>query len=313
MILIDFNRDNYILLSFPYYSTISNMADVMRTKDRTFIEFNKELLNNIVHIGKLNYTEAQQSLPPHKHHDVLEICYVYRGNPVFYVDDRDYHLKGGDIFLSFPDELHSTGKYPQDRMILYWIGIRIKNIKDNFLQINDPEESKAFLHALQDLKERKFRGSNKLKVIIDDVLELYFSEHRFRLLLIRNRITDFLVSVIIFEDKLSGDRVSELIQNSTEFISKRVCTVITIQDLADNSGLSVSRFKQRFKDEIGLPPGEFILRNKIDKAITTLTGTDQDITKIAYNLEFSSSQYFATVFKRFVNCTPSEYRKKHKS
>jgi len=60
---------------------------------------------------------------------------------------------------------------------------------------------------------------------------------------------------------------------------------------------------------VGVPPGEYILRQKIKKAEQELTGSERDITEIAYDLEFSSSQYFATVFRRYAGCSPSDFRK----
>jgi AraC-like DNA-binding protein len=297
------------LLSIGYCNTISNMTEIIRTKERTFIEFNEGFLNNIIHIGKLNLTGAQPSLPPHQHRDALEICYVHRGNPVFQTKERQYHLKGGDVFLSFPNEIHSSGKYPLDRMILYWMGIQTSNLRGNFLQFSDSLEAEAFLGALRNLKNRKFRGAKRLKTFIEEILELFFSEHDFRNILIRNRVSDFLVSIINLEKKSNGDSLSAVIRDCVNFIEENVSETIKLKQLADKTGLSLSRFKQKFKDETGVPPGEFIIRQKVEKAALELKETEKEITEIAYDLEFSSSQYFATVFRRYKNCSPSSYRR----
>jgi AraC-like DNA-binding protein len=285
------------------------MTEIIRTKERTYIEFDEGFLNNIIHIGKLNLTGAQHALPPHQHRDALEICYVYRGNPVFQTAEKQYHLKGGDVFLSFPNEIHSSGKYPLDKMILYWIGIQTSNLKGNFLQYSNSLEAEAFLHALQNLKNPKFRGTKNLKIFIDEILELYFSEHEFRNILIRNRISDFLVSIINLEKKSTGDSLSSVIRDCVNFIRENVSETINLKQLAEKAGLSLSRFKQRFKDETGVPPGEFIIRQKVEKGALALKESEKEITEIAYDLNFSSSQYFATVFRRYKNCSPSSYRR----
>ncbi len=300
------------MLSIQYYNTILNMTEIVQTKERTFIEFEKGFLNNITHIGKLNFIGAKPGITAHHHDDVLEICYVYRGNPVFLVKGEEYHLKGGDIFLSFPNEIHGSGKYPQDRMILYWLGIKTGNFDGNFLQFHDPVESKSFLDALNSLSTRIFKGSKKLKNYLDDVFAFYFSEHEFRKIMIQNRLTEFLVSVIEFEKKSSHKKISPLIEDSISFISVNLQEKIQLKQLAARSRLSLPRFKQRFKDETGTPPAEFILRKKIEKAAEELLEPGRDITDIAFGLEFSSSQYFATVFKRYTNYSPSEYRKKNR-
>jgi AraC-like DNA-binding protein len=71
--------------------------------------------------------------------------------------------------------------------------------------------------------------------------------------------------------------------------------------------LSESRFKSRFKAEIGVPPAEYWLRQKIERATEMLK--TRRVTEVAHELGFSSSQYFATAFKRYTLMNPSRYRK----
>jgi AraC-like DNA-binding protein len=49
----------------------------------------------------------------------------------------------------------------------------------------------------------------------------------------------------------------------------------------------------------------------VEEAHRRLADTNEDITNIAHNLGFSSSQYFATVFRRETGMTPGEYRETH--
>ena len=51
---------------------------------------------------------------------------------------------------------------------------------------------------------------------------------------------------------------------------------------------------------------------KIEKAKEILTESDTSITDIAFSLGFSSSNYFCAVFKKFMDCTPKDYRKKYR-
>jgi AraC-like DNA-binding protein len=58
---------------------------------------------------------------------------------------------------------------------------------------------------------------------------------------------------------------------------------------------------------MGVAPHEFILRCKMDEAKRLLTHEGRSVTETAMALGFSSSQYFATVFKRFTQQTPVEF------
>ena len=81
----------------------------------------------------------------------------------------------------------------------------------------------------------------------------------------------------------------------------------SLSDLADEAGLSLSRFKTKFKAQMGIAPHEFILRCKVDAAKKFLLEQNRNVTNTAMELGFSSSQYFATVFKRFTQQTPVEF------
>jgi len=102
--------------------------------------------------------------------------------------------------------------------------------------------------------------------------------------------------------------IPEDISRTISYINENIHSNLELDELALLANLSLSRFKQKFKEVIGIPPGEYILRTKIEESKRLLRDTDRTITEIAHNLGFSSSQYFATVFKKFKNMTPSDFR-----
>lgn len=301
-----------VLLLPGYCRIISNMAELMRTKERSFVEFDKPYLGNVTHMGKSDYKDAQPRLKAHRHGDTLEICYVHRGHPVFNVRGETFRLRGGDVFLSFPDEEHGSGDFPMDRMNLYWLGVKVRRDGEFFLGGADREESRLFRETLRAMKTRCFRGDSRLKDHLDMALELYFSDHPLKTTLIRNRITDFLCLLAELENRAAPHAYSPLMARCMERIGTcldKEEEVPSLAGLARSCGLSLSRFKERFKEEVGVPPGEYVLRERIGRAAAALRESDREITALALDLGFSSSQYFATVFRRFMGCSPREYRR----
>ena len=78
---------------------------------------------------------------------------------------------------------------------------------------------------------------------------------------------------------------------------------VQLRDLARQTHLSLSRFKARFKMETGVSPRQFLLRTRIEVAKRRLAAEGESVTRVAMSLGFSSSQYFATVFKRITGMT----------
>jgi AraC-like DNA-binding protein len=95
-----------------------------------------------------------------------------------------------------------------------------------------------------------------------------------------------------------------LVQRLLHYIDHHLNDPVRVPLLAQVARLSESRCKARFKHEIGVPPAEFWLRKKIERSIVLLK--HRSVTEVAHELGFSSSQYFATVFKRYTLVKPSQ-------
>lgn len=89
-------------------------------------------------------------------------------------------------------------------------------------------------------------------------------------------------------------------------MKKPASTRLSLRDLATGSGLSLSRFKGRFVSEVGMPPGEYLVSRRIEAAKAFLL-SGKSVTEAALETGFSSSQYFATVFRRFTGRAPSSF------
>jgi transcriptional regulator GlxA family with amidase domain len=81
-----------------------------------------------------------------------------------------------------------------------------------------------------------------------------------------------------------------------------------LSELARIAGVSSQYLVKCFTQEIGLSPHQYLLQVRINRAKDLLTHSDVSITELALELGFSSSQYFANVYKRYTGQTAQEYR-----
>jgi len=100
--------------------------------------------------------------------------------------------------------------------------------------------------------------------------------------------------------------ISPPISTLLRHIEAHVQETLPVGALATRVGLSVPRFKARFKNEVGIPPAEYVLRRKIDAAKRLLATPGTTVTDVSFALNFSSSQYFATVVRRYLGCPPRD-------
>jgi len=167
----------------------------------------------------------------------------------------------------------------------------------------------AILQALSDIRSRHFRGSLKMKEHLDAITAIYHEPpsplHSFAMI---NQVGAFLLEVIRCARSAPRRVNARPLQPVLDYIEQNLGESLPIPLLAEQAGLSVPRLKARFKHEIGMPPGEYVLRAKITEAQRRLAGGKASVTQVAFDLGFSTSQYFATVFKRFTRQTPSAWK-----
>lgn len=82
---------------------------------------------------------------------------------------------------------------------------------------------------------------------------------------------------------------------------------IRLKALASTLGISRTHLSKLFKAAFGIPPHQWRLRRRLRHARLLLAG-HESITDVALACGFSSSQHFATVFRRHYGTTPSAYR-----
>jgi AraC-like DNA-binding protein len=257
--------------------------------------------------GRYQNVASDTALAPHLHRGALEICFLERGLQTYRVAGRLYRLRGNDQFFTLPNEVHDTANLPQERGILYWIILKTSRT-GSFLGLASPDASRL-KRELLNMPRRHFRAHRDCAAILAELTELAASRKgklasadRLRL---QALLLQYLTLTVNASHRGKDSAASPLIQRVTTYIEAHLSEPVHVPRLAEIAQLSQSRLKARFKREIGVPPGEFWLRRKIERAAELLkTGS---VTYVAHELGFSSSQYFATVFKRYTMLNPSRY------
>lgn len=101
---------------------------------------------------------------------------------------------------------------------------------------------------------------------------------------------------------------NEKIRRSQYFIMTNYSRKIAAAEVAENTGLSTSRFLHLFKEKTGKTFTAYINQIRMENAIRMLLETDYKIIQIAYELSFEKESYFCALFKKHTGMTPKEYR-----
>lgn len=274
---------------------------------------NRQVLTNAVVLpgismfGHYDNTKATPPLCIHDHDASMELVLVVKGVQQYQVDGRLFFVRGGSVFITKPYEKHSTDGAVQSAAEIYWLTV-------------DLRETKRLLHLSRDASRElilKLKNINNHMLVCpkthrNQLIESFScvtSDNPLKQAYGRNLLADFLYGIVLQEQAAHPELSTEMKQ-AVEYMETHAETSISIKEVADYTGFSVSRFMARFKEEVGSTPGNYITRLKIEHA-KELLRTGMSITETALTLGFNSSDYFSTVFKKITLQSPTEFRKFH--
>lgn len=82
----------------------------------------------------------------------------------------------------------------------------------------------------------------------------------------------------------------------------------TVQQLADCAGMSRSSFALRFKERVGSPAMEYLVRWRMMLAADRLANSSDPVGLMASGFGYESESAFIFAFRREMGCTPRQYR-----
>ncbi|MGM9508267.1 GlxA family transcriptional regulator [Larkinella sp. GY13] len=103
----------------------------------------------------------------------------------------------------------------------------------------------------------------------------------------------------------------EPVKKAQEFIEKNFQDKITIDQLADMHALGRRNLERRFKKATSNTVAEYIQRVKIEAAKKNLEISQKNINEIMYDVGYSDTKAFRTIFKKITGLSPIEYRNKY--
>jgi AraC family transcriptional regulator len=94
-----------------------------------------------------------------------------------------------------------------------------------------------------------------------------------------------------------------------EYIEEHLDAGLTLEQMAAVARLSAYHFARQFKAATGLPPHQYVIARRVERAKQLLqTGGDFSLAEVAVRAGFSDQSHFSNHFKRLVGVTPGQFR-----
>lgn len=276
------------------------------------------LLNELEIFGWDLFLEAYApAYRPQRNDDLFEIAVLARGMVEWFVDEEIHELREGDVLIVPPGKLHgSVGKVMQASEH-FWFRFRLAP-GETFGGFSADDAGRLRERLLKPSR-RSFTGT----AAILDCCRRLLREHRERgemaEIVARAALYELLALVYrksaesktnaatsAAESTVRTPR-SKSIRKAVQQIDQEAGGILSVAAVAKSVGLPERRFRELFHQETGVTPKEYLIRRRINEAKRLLREGRSSITQIGHAVGFSSSQHFATTFKRLMGMTPRDY------
>jgi len=246
-------------------------------------------------------------LAPHSH-ETMEICYVERGQVWSWVGTDLYEIFGGETYVTWPHEVHGAMHGVVNPCRRYLVRIALQPSSTTFLHLPD-DEAAALVDALARLP-RHFPAPPSLVPTWEELIAQSAAEPApLAVAKLRALLLDLLLEVVAAAVPAAPQERSQLTRDAMLQMEQNLTHPLPLDEISNRLGWSVSHVQHRFRREVGISPGEWYLRRRVAESCRLLEQSDDAVTKIAFELGFSSSQYFATAFARVTGLSPTAFRR----
>ncbi|MBE7011073.1 MAG: helix-turn-helix domain-containing protein [Ruminococcaceae bacterium] len=246
-------------------------------------------------------------------HTELEIIRILSGEIVVRLSNNKYTARKGDILFVNPEIVH--GATPDDNCIYECIVLHLDMLRTNemgchfFIDslLNHDYMINEFISAPEsDL----FIATNRLF----DAMGRKSSGYKFNVIgaiyqLFGVIIDNHLYSSSSVETTISADKSIARLKNVLSYMRTNFHRQITLDDMADNAGMSAKYFCSQFRKMTTKTPIEYLNSYRIERAARKLLNSDDSVTDIAFSCGFNDLSYFIKTFKSIKGITPSKFRK----
>jgi AraC-like DNA-binding protein len=267
---------------------------------------------------------SARTLPAHRD-EGLEIIYLEKGALNWHVEGRVERVTAGSVYFSLPWESHGSADEYEPGHFWHWVHFRLEGRTDQprrrFGFHRDfglsAAEGRELSERLVAQPRRTVPATARMAWLLPALVEELArpaSEHS------QGYLTA-LARLVLLEMRRCLDSTPAparagasraRVERFVAGLATRCAEPWTVEAMAAECGLARARFAVLCEELSGDSPVNLVNRLRIEQAKRALRDTAAAVTEIAFAGGFSSSQYFARVFRRFTGLDARTYRARHR-
>ncbi len=264
---------------------------------------------DIYQTGRI-YCNKNTISPDHYHKNFYELTIVTEGEGKIYTNNQYTCVKKGDIYLSFPHDIHKIIPNEDNPLKYDFCAFYPKN---EILQRKLAVLSKYLITS----ESRVFTSNRIFNAIPLAIYEFTNQDNDFSTNLLNGLFWQIAVDITrIFNNKTKEINVNTnqiLCFEIMDYISSNLTNISSLKVVAQKFKYSYNWLSALFKKTTSYTLIGFYNIRRLDYAKDLLLTTNLTLEKIAEKINFSTPYAFSKTFKKHFKISPQQYRKENKT
>lgn len=259
-------------------------------------------------IGDL-FCDSGYYLKKHKQ-IVYEITYIYSGKGRFFINDKQYEVKKGDIIINRPGDMHEGEADTIEPFRFFYLGFLFSEVREE-----EQELLSSIKNILDDLKHPIAIERTSIKEIFTKAYKEFISGDQYSRYLVKNYLMEILITTcrnFKESDKATSleyeIKEEKLLDRIISYIDINFEKNIRIEDIAAEFGYSSSYISHLFSKQMGISIKNYYDNKRLEKAFKLLKESGMSISDIAAKLNYKSLYSFSRAVKDKYGSAPTTIR-----
>ena len=228
--------------------------------------------------------------------------YTIEGKGTLEINEKTIYLKPGILTGFEPGtahHYHADANDPMKHIFVTFMGNQASELfckstlaKEHFIDVANFEETFSYFQKILQTGLKRPEYSQELCC---NYLRILLLEQASGLFLTKKNIS---VSMSTY-------------QECKKFIDNHFSTIKSPNEVAETCNINVRYMSSLFKRHGQIPPSQYLMRLKLNKAAYLLLTTDLSVKEVAFEIGFEDQYHFSKNFKQFHRMAPLNYRKEH--
>lgn len=263
----------------------------------------------VLYTSKVKYTESNN--PACHQHDYITLSYILSGSCIYKINNNTYPVRKGSVVICNTGVPHEKLLAPGQEIVEFHIGINnlvLEGLPEDYLM---PENIPPVINPV--------RYDQDIASCCNEILEEQGKGEPGRGLMLKSLVMKLLV--LLLKEICSGDIIQEnnlvsfdsnekstIVNTIISYINDNYMKEISLDKISRNMYLSPVYISKVFKEEIGEPPINYLIKVRLAKALEMLKEGNLTIKAIAKNVGYDDAYYFSKLFKKYYGKPPSKYK-----